>query len=649
MKTHHVLILIAPFAAACSVNGLTLVRDGQPAATIVVPKEPSFGVKAGGEYLTNYVHKMTGAELPVVTEGANVKGAVVVLGPCAALARYGVGTDGLEYDDWFIRSGRDFLAIVGRDVDWGPDAWRSCIGTFNGVIAFLEDYCGVRTYMPCELGEFVRPRRTLSVPDTIVVHGRKSVLWGGPSLPAGGWNRRYIRWRLAPGVRYKSHGGHSWAAAIPVKDYFAEHPEYFALVKGKRNDNWQSSLCVTHPDVLKLKIAWAEKLLEDYDCIEIGHPDGYREGSDYCPPCECEKCRGLGEIKDRVYGFHKQVAEAVRKSRPGKMLVMTAYQETAVPRPDWRFPDNVLIESCGRAARPVSEWAKIHDRYAAYVYNWYPWRHSFGPQFSLNRVRQTFENLKQFNMRLVYYCSSGANWGVEWPQYYLDYRLRMNWDDDPERILNEACRDMYGPAADTMREFFAWIDTCQGLSGRESDDPVRRKDKREEEFLRRWPPENTGRALALLERAVQAAGADEAVKARIELARPSLEYVVRMYAGYKAHRDYLAAGKSQESYRRLAAAVGERNRWIDAFVAKQESGYYRDRGLLDPFQRRKTGVHQGIERTVKSDLLMNTSSHNRYREPWNMDFTATVKTQAEQEEALRKQREDIRRVELMTP
>ncbi|MBN1669796.1 MAG: DUF4838 domain-containing protein [Kiritimatiellae bacterium] len=647
MKRRHLFALIVLFAAACSVEGLTLVEDGQPKATIVVPKEPSFGVKAGVEYLNQYVRRITGTELPVVTEGGSVKGAVVLLGPCAGLARYGVRTDGLKYDDWFIRSGREFLVIVGRDVDWGPDAWRSCIGTFNGVIAFLEDYCGVRTYMPCELGEFVRSRKTLAVPDTIVVRGRKSVLWGDPNFKRGGWNTRYIRWRVAPGVRYKSHGGHSWAAAIPVKAYFAEHPEYFALVKGKRNDNWQSSLCVTHPDVLKLKIAWAEKLLDEYDYIEVAHPDGYREGSDYCPPCECEKCRALGEIKDRIYWFHRQVAEAVRQSRPGKMLVMTAYQETGKPRPDWRFPDNVLIESCGIAAHPGSAWEKVHKRYAAYVYNWYPWRQSWAPHFSIKRVIETFENLKKFDMRLVYYCCSAANWGVEWPQYYLDYRLRMNWDDDPNRILNEAYRDMYGPAAGTMREFFEWIDHCQGLAFREAD-PPRWKEKSPDIFLRRWPPENTGRALALLDKATQAAGDDADVKARIELSRPSIEYAALMYAGYKAYEEYLAAAKSTESHARLGAVVAERTRWIDAILAKQDAGYYKQRGLVNPFLRKSTGEHRGVERTLRNDLLLNASSFSRYKEPWTMTFERTPSA-AEQDEARKNRDADLRREELMTP
>ena len=48
---------------------------------------------------------------------------------------------------------------------------------------------------------------------------------------------------------------HTLLDYLPVKKYGAEHPEYFALVKGKRDleaGRGEPQPCVTNPDVIEI-------------------------------------------------------------------------------------------------------------------------------------------------------------------------------------------------------------------------------------------------------------------------------------------------------------------------------------------------------------------------------------------------------------
>jgi hypothetical protein len=55
------------------------------------------------------------------------------------------------------------------------------------------------------------------------------------------------------------------------------------------------------------------------------------ECSDGGGQCECENCKKLGSISDRVFGLANEVARAVAKSYPGKMVGLYAYNEHSEP------------------------------------------------------------------------------------------------------------------------------------------------------------------------------------------------------------------------------------------------------------------------------------------------------------------------------
>ena len=58
---------------------------------------------------------------------------------------------------------------------------------------------------------------------------------------------------------------HSFYDLISPQKYFAEHPEYFALVDGARRAD-HAQLCLTHPEVLRLAVERVRQWIRE-------HPD----------------------------------------------------------------------------------------------------------------------------------------------------------------------------------------------------------------------------------------------------------------------------------------------------------------------------------------------------------------------------------------
>ncbi|MBI2194533.1 MAG: DUF4838 domain-containing protein [Planctomycetes bacterium] len=155
---------------------LTLVRDGVPAATIVVSEAalaaepfkpgrnstapPSSKIKLAALDLRAFVAKMSGATLPIVSDGQETAGAALLVGP----SRRTVSLKGLKIpsgltperseEGYVLWCRGDTLVLAGNDE--GPYH-----GTHNAVAEFLNRQ-GVRWILPGDFGEVVPQKKTLT-------------------------------------------------------------------------------------------------------------------------------------------------------------------------------------------------------------------------------------------------------------------------------------------------------------------------------------------------------------------------------------------------------------------------------------------------------------------------------------------------------
>ena len=195
------VVLLIPFVGACALGNdvLVLARDGQPLATIVVAREAmdepaptsQFAVSFphvvwkrhdAARELQTYIQRISGARLPIVADDQPAEGALILVGESRYTRELGLTNDSFARQEYLIRTVGNRLILIGRDQvydEWmnstrnvgtihdgasSPLETYQAIGTNYAVTTFLEDYCGVRWYLPGEIGQVVPKKATLAIP-----------------------------------------------------------------------------------------------------------------------------------------------------------------------------------------------------------------------------------------------------------------------------------------------------------------------------------------------------------------------------------------------------------------------------------------------------------------------------------------------------
>ena len=119
----NILTLLAIFLLALASPGLSaaellFIENGQPRAEIVVAENRPRMTTLAALELRQFIEKMSGARLPIVTAptaGMKVK---IHIGRSAETDRLGVTNDGLRDGAYRMVSGKDWLVLIGKDVDF---------------------------------------------------------------------------------------------------------------------------------------------------------------------------------------------------------------------------------------------------------------------------------------------------------------------------------------------------------------------------------------------------------------------------------------------------------------------------------------------------------------------------------------------------
>ena len=149
---------------------------------------------------------------------------------------------------------------------------------------------------------------------------------------------------------------HTFDLLLPPEKYFAEHPEYYALIDGKRTaKHLYSQPCLSNPDVLRIMIEGIRSWLRDNPearLVSVSQNDSFVIGS----YCTCPACRAVNEEEGAPSGslirFVNAVAEALEPEFPEVTFDTLAYQYSTQP-PKLTHPrHNVAIRMCtGFSAR----------------------------------------------------------------------------------------------------------------------------------------------------------------------------------------------------------------------------------------------------------------------------------------------------------
>jgi len=308
-----------------------LASAGKAMLPVVVSEHAGERVRAAATTLAAYLGRIAGTEFAVKT-GDGGSGIVVGLpGQFTALPfRPAFGKGPFDRERYILRSGAGGVWLVGStDLAVEHAVWD------------LLWRLGYRQFFPGETWEVVPRTDPLKVavdadesPD---FHARRiwynwGMNWGYNVRPYNDWCARN---RAVKGFSLES--GHAYEDIIASnRAAFDAHPEYFALVGGKRQP---SKFCISNPGLRRLVAEDAARRFRanpSLDSISM-------EPSDGGGWCECDACARMGSVSDRALSLANEVAAAVNALGLGEKYVgMYAYNEHSPP-PNVKVHPRVIV------------------------------------------------------------------------------------------------------------------------------------------------------------------------------------------------------------------------------------------------------------------------------------------------------------------
>jgi len=339
--------------------GLVLADGGKSDFQIVLADNASPSTRHGAEELQTFLGQMTGAKLPIVSDQKPMGPHEIILGDNAHLRELGVHVDfkSLGSEGYLIRTVGGHLAIAGGQLR----------GNMYGVYGLLEDHLGCRWFAPgvsripksarlavgaindrqVPVLEYREPYLTDCFDADWCVRNRMNSSFVPLDAPHGG--------RVAFGAGLFVH---TFYGLVPPEKYFAKHPEYFSMIRGRRQREG-SQLCCTNPDVIRLctegiRRAMRKEPLAAVFSVSQNDCDGY---------CECPACQALARREDSqmapVLQLVNRVAEAVEQEFPDKLVDTLAYEWTRRAPKSIRPRRNVVVRLCSIKccfSHPLETW-----------------------------------------------------------------------------------------------------------------------------------------------------------------------------------------------------------------------------------------------------------------------------------------------------
>ncbi len=440
-----------------------LAEGGRALVPIVLAPGSSEELKKSAEELAAYLKRITGAEF-AIEESAQPLG--ITLGTLsqfpdkeleAALAIKET-YDGLEA--FAIRSGDGVVRLLAN----------TDLGTSHAAYRFLE-LLGCRWFYMAPEWEVVPEVKDLSfaLNETTRPDFWSRDIWFDrvtqkeePDDPKA--LEIFKKWaranRMADSL--KVNISHRWHA-IPgeYKEDFEAHPEFFALVDGKRTP---PQFCVTNPGLQKLMVRYAKDYFAknpDADMVSV-------DPADQAGWCTCDECTKLGHHTNQPFYLANVVAREIKNTHPGKFIGLLAYSWYSQP-PDFDLEPNVYVQlTSGMNASKFtfdelfSQWVKKCQHMGIYEYYsyWEMDRNMIPATSKVNRFGELEARMRNFRDNNVNSISAQAsnNWGVNGLAYYLGNKLMWNASADLGALKEDFFNKAFGPAAAPMARYFNRLD-----------------------------------------------------------------------------------------------------------------------------------------------------------------------------------------------
>lgn len=581
----RILLLFVSVLLVLNAEALEIVKNKRSAYQIVVPDKTgnkSFDnfVELGGKVLRTAIKKSTGVELPLVAESAMTAGKpALYVGNTRALKKQGLSSEKFAlWEHSIVVKGKD-IYLFGRDLPntlkkakWPKQFVHYPIGSLKAVCTFAEKYLNTRfvgsIFNSYGENDGVRtlPLKEISVPDKLQ-YRRK------PRFLTVAWDHGGFLYSVANNFLFNSGASfeaHFHSVAIPQNKYYKTHPEYFALINGKRyfdtTGNWaKAQYCLSNPEVQKLIYQKAVEFINNgHRIIELGQADGFKG-------CECAKCKvwyNTSDWGEKLWCYHRDLAARLQKEYPHIAIAISCYGRTLqLPQSFKRFPGKgVLIDIAPPDKKLMEQFRSYNIRGMSgvtYFFGSYlPC--GFSPSDSFAAIKKGMKDLHASPMVSLCHFDVNELRHLNGPWCYVWGKMLENPGLDTGKLLREYCLYAFGAqAAPWFERFFKLMDKRLELFPIGGFDPLTNRSKRRQSSLELWNKRYPAEVMKQLDK-LFAEGVKRSAPRNFMVDKLKVEYKHMQLTAAACH-DALAVmkGNSLQNRRDLARSLEARNRFLD--------------------------------------------------------------------------------------
>lgn len=387
---------------------------------------------------------------------------------------------------------RGLVVIAGNDA----------MAALHGAYMFLNRVVGVRHLWPGEDGTFYPKPKSFELPAKLGWRHVPKIRWRGYSLGGGVFRlKEYLVWMARNCMNASENiprfgmratvGGHNMHVENPEQN-LVQHPEWFALMGGKRNVHFP---CCRNPGAAESIIrrvmpeaALAKKCNALFLSLYV--PDG-------SPECKCDLCKGHS-VSDNQFYLEQKVADAVHRKYPDLPIAGLGYagymSAPSIPLHDVGFMRIASENKCPHCVidEPGCPW----NKYLLGVYD--SWKKCAEKNGNFPRGEYGYEFLLYFRKGDVRFVPNftlledsvkvAIRYGHTYivPETVLEpsegpmervsqfanrlpsaYYAQVMFDETltPEAFLRDVARTVWGPAEEQMVAYFKLLDKAWRSTG----------------------------------------------------------------------------------------------------------------------------------------------------------------------------------------
>ncbi len=507
------ILMIAMTSCQNEVNGkLNIAKNGKSNYEIVFLGNAAEVQYKSAEELSKYIEKISGAKLNLIDEGSQT----------TSKRKIYVGNDNeeaLQTDQISIKTENGNIYLAGGSGE----------AVQNAVYVFLEKYFGVKWFAPGV--EFVPSMATIQL-DTLnfsytpkittrTVHSR--LFYENTNFADRHKVTHESFPKYAPDARV-----HTFHRFLPEEQFYAKHPEYFAL-RGKQR--LPTQLCLTNDKVLQIVKDSVATLFKRYpwaSVVSVSQDDNQQH-------CQCDNCRKIDEEEGSPAGTMIRFVNQVADAFPDKTISTLAYQYTRKPCKT-KPAVNVLITlcsiECDRSA-PIAEkctdfaddligWGKLTDNIRIWDYTT-QFTNFLAPFPNLRTLKPNIELFRDNNAKWIFEQHSNNPSELFELRSYITAKLLWNPDLDFDELVAEFTNGYYQEAGPMVKQY---VDLIHEKLNEDRDFFLFLYGDPSEAFTSYLSPELLQNYTAIFDRAELAVASKPVILERVKAARLSIDFAI---------------------------------------------------------------------------------------------------------------------------